>query len=148
MAPFFLCMLVVLGFAQVMLAANVNETIWSSIVVIRNGDSSPLISDGPTTLTPLGAQQMYAAGSSFRDRYITGNTSIQGISKSEIDNVETFTLSLLRDYVASSAQAFIQGLYPPVQNTIFSPTALLANGSSIVAPLGKFLAFLLYLTND
>ncbi|MCJ1248941.1 hypothetical protein MMC30_006162 [Trapelia coarctata] len=147
MAQFYLCTLFVLissRFIPVVVAQNLTETVWSSVIVTRNGDSIPLVSSSPTVLTPLGAQQLYSTGALFRDRYINGNNAIPDISKSEIDNTQTFSLSLLADYVEASAQAFIQGLYPPVQNTIISPTSVLANGSTISPPLGGYQYPLIY----
>ena len=123
------------------------ETVWSSVIVTRNGDSVPLIANEPTVVTPLGAQQMFTAGTLFRDRYITGatpgNLTIPGISMYQIDNSQTFALSLLDEYVAASAQAFIQGLYPPLNNSfstadpIITPESLLANSTNIAFPLGE-----------
>ena len=139
MARFYCCTLFVLIYSRlvpVVVAQNLTETIWSSVIVTRNGDSIPLISSSPTVLTPLGAQQLYSSGALFRDRYINSNSAIPGLSKSAIDNSQTFSLSLLADYVEASAQAFIQGLYPPVINTINSPISLLANGSTVSPPLG------------
>ena len=136
-------------FTGAVVASNGSETIWSSVVITRNGDSIPLISNEPTVLTPLGAQQLFSAGAVFRDRYIApsdvatyGEYIINGISTYQIDNTQTFALSLLEEYVAASAQAFIQGLYPPLINSfptadsIITPVSLLANGSNIAFPLG------------
>ena len=133
--------------AMPLAAAGPIETVWSSVIITRNGDSIPLISNEPTVVTPLGAQQMFSAGTLFRDRYITGTTpgnnlTIPGISMYEIDNTQTFALSLLHDYVTASAQAFIQGLYPPLNNSfstddpIISPESLLANSTQVSFPLG------------
>ena len=131
-------------------ASNGSETIWSSVVITRNGDSIPLISNDPTVLTPLGAQQLFSAGASFRDRYIApsdaaayGEYIINEISTYQIDNSQTFALSLLDEYVAASAQAFVQGLYPPLNSSfisedpIITSVSLLANGSNIAFPLGE-----------
>ena len=59
-----------LTFAQ----AQSTETVWSSVLVTLYGDRAPLISSG-NSLTPLGAQQLYSAGSLFRDRYIAPSSS-------------------------------------------------------------------------
>jgi hypothetical protein len=130
-------------------AQSTTEVIWGSVIITRNGDSIPLISNDPTTLTPLGAQQLYSAGALFRERYIeptnenVGNYTIPGISAFLIDNTQTFTLASLDEYVVSSAQAFIQGLYPPIQDNLgaadalITPESLLANGTNIAFPLGK-----------
>lgn len=151
-AQFFLSTLAVLISARLIphvVAQNLPETIWSSVLVTRNGDSIPLISSSPAVLTPLGAQQMFSTGALFRDRYLSGNSTIPAISKSEIDSTQTLALSLLAEYVESSAQAFMQGLYPPDQNTIISSTSRLANGTTISPPLGKLIRIpLLYVTDN
>ena len=79
---------------------NANETIWSSVIVTRYGDRTPLITPGFSNLTPVGAQQLASAGSFFRDRYIAssstpsnGNHVINGISKYEVDNDQISALS-------------------------------------------------------
>ncbi|MCJ1383167.1 hypothetical protein MMC17_006280 [Xylographa soralifera] len=138
-------------FQGAVIASNGSETIWSSVVITRNGDSIPLISNDPTVLTPLGAQQLFSAGALFRNRYIApsdaatnGEYIINEISPNQIDNSQTFALSLLDEYVAVSAQAFIQGLYPPLTNSfpsanpIITPVSLLVNGSNIGFPLGGY----------
>lgn len=135
------------GFAN---AVSNTETIWSSVVITRNGDSIPLISDQLITLTPLGAQQLFSAGAFFRDRYIAptnisayGDYIINGISTYSIDNTQTFSLSTQDEYVIASAQAFIQGLYPPLNHSfasedpIITSVSLLANGTNTAFPLGK-----------
>ena len=50
--------------------AQDTETVWSSVLVTLYGDRVPLISPDLSILTPLGAQQLYSAGSLFRDRYL------------------------------------------------------------------------------
>ncbi|MCJ1286362.1 hypothetical protein MMC26_005707 [Xylographa opegraphella] len=142
-------------------ASNGSETIWSSVVITRNGDSIPLIANEPTVLTPLGAQQLYSAGALFRNRYIAPSDAvtyaqyiINDISTYEIDNSQTFALSLLDEYVAASAQAFIQGLYPPLTesfpsgNPIITAVSLLANGSNIAFPLGGYQYSNIYATSS
>ena len=137
-------------FHSAVVASNGSETIWSSVVITRNGNSIPLIANEPTVLTPLGAQQLFSAGAVFRNRYIApsdaatfGEYIINEISTYNIDNTQTVALSLLDEYVAASAQAFIQGLYPPLTNSfpsadpIITPISLLANGSNIAFPLGQ-----------
>ncbi|MCJ1290183.1 hypothetical protein MMC34_001719 [Xylographa carneopallida] len=138
-------------FHSAVVASNGSETIWSSVVITRNGNSIPLIANEPTVLTPLGAQQLFSAGAVFRNRYIApsdaatfGEYIINEISTYNIDNTQTVALSLLDEYVAASAQAFIQGLYPPLTNSfpsadpIITPISLLANGSNIAFPLGGY----------
>ena len=60
----------------------------------------------------------------------------------EIDNDQIFVQSTVDEFTASSAQAFMQGLYPPVDNErdslILNAEYLLANGSNVQYPLGGF----------
>lgn len=120
-----------------------NETIWASVVYSNHGDRTPLILPVPNVLTPLGAQQLYSAGSFFRQRYLAApagaqesNYSINGILQNAFDTTQTNVRSTLSDYVVASAEAFMQGLYPPRNNS--GPNSLLANGSIIQSPLGGY----------
>lgn len=110
--------LAVLGLAS----AQETYTVWSTVLFLRTGDRSPLTSANvPTTLTPLGAQQMHSAGNFFRERYITSSTGnvsydaapLQGLSASVPQDTQMYLLALDTQYTAASAQAFMQGLYPP-----------------------------------
>lgn len=121
-----------------------NETIWASVVYSNHGDRTPLVLPVQSVLTPLGAQQLYSAGSFFRQRYLAGpagaqeaNYSIHGILHNTFDTTQTFVKSTLRDYVAASAEAFMQGLYPPLLNNS-APNSVLADGSNIPSPLGGY----------
>lgn len=120
-----------------------NETIWASVVYSSNGDRTPLILPVQHVLTPLGAQQSYSAGSFFRQRYLAApagaqdaNYSINGILHNTYDPTQTRVMSVWSSYVVASAEAFMQGLYPPVNNT--DPNSVLANGSIIRSPLGGY----------
>ena len=137
--------LVVLVHGQV----NANETIWSSVILTRYGDRTPLISQDQSVLTPLGAQQLYSSGAMFRQRYIAPSDDnvgsdhvIDGISTYEIDSTQVFTMSTADQFVVASAQAFIQGLYPPLNlsssHPVLNDMSILANGSNIDFPLGGY----------
>ena len=60
----------------------------------------------------------------------------------EIDNSQILVQSPTDEFIATSAQAFMQGLYPPVDNErdplILNAEYLLANGSNVQYPLGGF----------
>ncbi len=125
------------------------ETIWSSVIFTRYGERTPLILPEQNVLTPLGAQQLYSAGSTFRRRYIAQpsgsfgrNSGIRGISTYEIDSTQVYAMSTVDEFVVASAQAFVQGLYPPLSassnNTILNSMSVLANGSNIDFPLGGY----------
>ena len=120
-----------------------NETIWASVVYSNHGDRTPLVLPVQHVLTPLGAQQLYSAGSFFRQRYLAApagaqeaNHSINGILHNAFDTTQSFVKSTLNGYVVASAEAFMQGLYPPSNNS--DPNSVLANGSVIRSPLGGY----------
>lgn len=125
------------------------ETIWSSVIYTRYGERTPLISPQESILTSVGAQQLYSAGSYFRNRYVAPlddnagvSSAVNGISEYEVDSTQVFTMSTADEYIATSAQAFLQGLYPPLSisanTTANISTSILANGSNIEYPLGGY----------
>jgi Histidine phosphatase superfamily (branch 2) len=123
------------------------EHIWSTVIYTRYGDRTPYILQTTNTLTPLGATQMYSAGNRFRDRYLTstadsGNTVIQNISPFQLNSDQVSIVSLRDQFVVASAQAFLQGLYPPLQassnDTFINGQSQLANGSNVVSPLDGY----------
>lgn len=124
--------------------AQNNYVIWSSVVVLSAGDHTPLtLGTSPATLTSLGAQQLYLDGQFFRERYITDVTSNQtaaaplvGLNPYTVDDEQTYVLALDEQYTVASAQAFMQGFYPPFAlNTTTSgmiqSTSFLANGTYV-----------------
>lgn len=127
------------------------EQIWATVIFSLYGDRTPYILPQTYTLTPLGAQQLYNAGSGFRGRYVsTGpssspngvSTLIDGISEFQIDSDQVTMESAADQFIVASAQAFMQGLYPPLQlasnETFITSQSSLANGSNILAPLGGY----------
>lgn len=129
-------------------------TVWSSVIFSRTGDRTPLIlGDIPTTLTSLGAQQAYSAGAFFRNRYIasvpnlfdnSSESEAQGIDKAplwglsaeSVDVQQLYAQALDTQASVASAQAFLQGFYPPfVLNESMAltmdPTSVLANGTFV-----------------
>ncbi len=129
---------------------TLTETLYGSVIFTLYGERTPFISSFNNVLTPVGAQQLYSVGQQFRSRYITPssdstegsvltNSSIMGISPRTIDNSQIYAVSLVDEYVVNSAQAFLQGLYPPANLTqVNSGQSILANGSVTVNPLGGY----------
>lgn len=128
--------------------AILTQQVLSSFVYTRYGDRTPLYSSGNHVLTPYGAQQMYSAGQMFRNRYLRSDfnsleasTVIRDISQYQLDAAQVNILTTDEQYTVASAQAFMQGLYPPLaedpdlNDTYISGVSALANGSNIVAPL-------------
>jgi hypothetical protein len=120
----------------------------ASFAFIRTGERTPSIQRGPSVLTALGAQQMYKLGQNFRTRYIAGMSDpgigVQRIAgmQSTLNNDQILVQTLDQQHLVSSAQAFMQGLYPPRtianSNGTGSIGGLLANGSAIDFPLGGY----------
>jgi len=116
-------------------------TVLSTVVFVRSGDRTPkVLGNVPTTLTSLGAQQAFAAGSFFRDRYVSSTVSrsgvdkapLHGLSASFVDPREMYILALDTHPTVATAQAFMQGFYPPLvlnESTagMLDPTSVLAN---------------------
>ena len=105
------------GFAQ---AAT--EKVWAVFAYTLKGDSSPAILPASETLTPYGARQLLSSGSAFRERYVAlqgdeNNHYIQYISPDELDSDEIGILSTEGQSAIASAQAFMQGLYPPLDTS-------------------------------
>ena len=123
------------------------ERIWSSVIFTRYGDRTPYVWNTTGILTPLGANQLYDAGDRFRERYLlstsqNGGTGIQGMSTTALDNDQMSIVSLSDQIVITSAQAFMQGLYPPLgsssNESFINGLSQLANGSNILAPLNGY----------
>lgn len=94
---------------------------YGTVAFIRAGESTPWVRSGNQLLTAVGAQQMHELGSNFRGRYIDeesgatrlGVRPIAGMSQAQLDPNQLFIQTLNRPHLVASAQAFMQGLYPP-----------------------------------
>ena len=95
-------------------------------------------------LTSLGAQQAHAAGSFYRDRYISSTVSksgvdkapLRGLSANSVDPREMYILALDTHPTVATAQAFMQGFYPPLilnESTagMLDPSSVLANNTYV-----------------
>ena len=144
-----LALVIALQTAAFVSAQGLSEKVWAVFAYTLHGDSTPSALPRPETLTPYGASELYTAGSTFRDRYVAthsdgdaGSRRIQDISPDVLDSEEVIVLSTMQQPDFASAQAFMQGLYPPLEqseNSTYPETSsLLANGSLAVAPLGGY----------
>ncbi|KAK2882662.1 hypothetical protein FQN49_000136 [Arthroderma sp. PD_2] len=105
---------------QVSWAQNVSrEVVWGSVAFTRYGESVPYGLPRASTLTPLGAQQLAGAGYAFRKRYLKSSSNpslsfsrIRGLSRT-LNNDEIEVSTIPDESIVASAQAFMQGLYPP-----------------------------------
>jgi hypothetical protein len=132
-------------------AQSDSYTVLSTVIFVRSGDRTPkILGDVPTTLTSLGAQQAYAAGSFYRDRYISSAVSksgvdkapLHGLSANSVDPREMYILALDTHPTVATAQAFMQGFYPPLilnESTagMLDPTSVLANKTYVSLTFSK-----------
>lgn len=138
-----------LQFPALIAAQALKEQVWAVFAYTLHGDSIPNALPRPRALTPFGASELYAAGSAFRDRYVAIHsngsgvgTRISNLSPYALEAEEVSVLSRTDQPAVASAQAFFQGLYPPLgqvyDGEFYDPTFVLANGSLSRAPLNGY----------
>lgn len=146
-----------LSFAYVILQALtvvtgqtiLEEHVWATVSYTLYGDRTPLVLPDTSTLTPFGAQQLYQAGSRFRDRYVdppsdylNPKSTIESISRYQLNADDIAIVSTSDQFSVASAQAFMQGLFPPLANstnyTFINGQSQLADGSNIEFPLNGY----------
>ncbi|KAF9877577.1 hypothetical protein CkaCkLH20_04712 [Colletotrichum karsti] len=116
-------------------AQSSGPTVWASVAMIMHGERTPLRSDLTDVLTPRGAQQLYAQGSAFRTRYLSGNTPtnqsesrvssrapIRGLTANVLEHEQLHLLSVPDPHIAAGATAFMQALYPPIPRAFAADT--------------------------
>lgn len=150
-------LLAILASARMLRAddANTRYNVFGSVAFIRSGERTPVwreTSRSPASLTAFGAQQMFELGQNFRHRYIAESDQTSGFAVQHIANMsqnvlvpeQVFVQTLAEQYLVSSAQAFMQGLYPPFSSNSTQPgvrgdtTGKLANGQSPDYPLNGY----------
>ncbi|OOF97115.1 hypothetical protein ASPCADRAFT_505535 [Aspergillus carbonarius ITEM 5010] len=130
-------------------AQDLKEQVWAVFAYTLYGDRVPTALPRPNILTPYGANGLYAAGSAFRDRYVaihstdvSPSTRIESISSYALEDEDLNILTTTDPSVIASAQAFMQGLYPPLNETYDvqypDPSYLMANGTYATAPMGGY----------
>lgn len=117
--------------------AQAAETILGLYIYSRHGDRSDKYHP-PAILYNLGYSQMFSSGQYFRNQYVSVNAParIEGISSDEVDLSQIAVQAPMDAILMTSAQAFLQGLYPPVGSQEESDT--LRNGTTIYAPLDGY----------
>ena len=113
------------------------ETVLGVYIFSRHGDRTAK-STPPTNLTDLGYEEVFTSGSYFRSRYVApGATSkISGLNSDLVKLSQITASAPLDNVLMSSAQAFLQGLYPPVGSQLGSST--LRNGTTVQVPLNGY----------
>ncbi|PYH44508.1 uncharacterized protein BP01DRAFT_416442 [Aspergillus saccharolyticus JOP 1030-1] len=130
-------------------AESLKEQVWAVFAYTLHGDSVPAALPRESVVTPYGASELYAAGSAFRDRYVaihstdvSPSTRIERISSYVLADEDIKVLTTTDASVIGSAQAFMQGLYPALNETydaqFFDPIFLMSNGSVTTGPLGGY----------
>ncbi|KAJ0115505.1 hypothetical protein J7T55_012785 [Diaporthe amygdali] len=112
------------------------ETVLGAYIFHRHGDRTSK-SWPPTSLTALGADQVYVSGQWYRNRYIASNSThtILNIA-SDIALLSQMSITAPVDNVLqSSAEVFTQAIYPPAGT---AATQTLANGEEVQAPLNGY----------
>ena len=113
------------------------ETVLGVYIFSRHGDRTAK-STPPANLTDLGYREVFDSGAWFRENYVSSGATkaIAGIN-SDVAKLSQLAVSAPLDNVLmSSAQGFMQGLYPPVGPTLGSAT--LRNGTVVQAPLNGY----------
>ncbi|KXG47485.1 Histidine phosphatase superfamily, clade-2 [Penicillium griseofulvum] len=117
------------------------EKVWGVFAFTVHGDSKPSVLTSSRPLTDYGANELAAAASAFRYRYVStpagSATGIQNISPIILDSNDVDVLSTTGQNIVGSAQAFMQGLYPPL-GSMNIPGNQIANGSFAQAPLNGY----------
>ncbi|KIJ40192.1 hypothetical protein M422DRAFT_32415 [Sphaerobolus stellatus SS14] len=115
------------------------------VLLARHGDRLEFFQDpltyNPTQtfLTPLGSVQEFRLGGFLRNTYINpfSSHSIQGIS-TDLANIDQLVVRADAagegNVIQDSVQGLLQGLYPPTHDS----NVTLANGTTIVGPLGGY----------
>lgn len=105
-------------------------------VFSRHGDRTPKAL-APTNLTSLGAEEVYASGRYYRNKYVASDATspILGLSRDTAALTQLTVTAPVDNVLQSSAQAFLQGLYPPAGS--FS-TQELRNDTNVTAPLSGY----------
>lgn len=128
-------------------AQEYTETIWGVFAYTTYGDSIPNVMSEVETkeLSGYGASQLEAAGSAFRDRYVKtgGSANVTGSTVKDLhpfylDSKDVNILTTTDQYVIASAQAFMQGLYPPLNQSDVQDSDSTPNGTFYSYPLGGY----------
>lgn len=117
-------------------AEVLTETVLGAYIFHRHGDRTTK-SWPPTSLTALGADQVYVSGQWYRNRYIASNSThtILNIA-SDIAVLSQMSITAPVDNVLqASADVFTQAIYPPAGS---AATQTLANGEEVQAPLNGY----------
>ncbi|KAI1423048.1 putative histidine acid phosphatase [Xylaria sp. FL1777] len=112
------------------------ETVLGVYIFSRHGDRTPKAL-APTNLTALGADQVFASGGWYRGQYVASDASspILALSRDVAALPQLAVTAPTDNVLQNSAQAFLQGLYPPAGDISIQE---LRNDTNVTAPLGGY----------
>ncbi|KAI0966966.1 putative histidine acid phosphatase [Xylaria arbuscula] len=112
------------------------ETVLGLYIFSRHGDRTPKAL-APANLTSLGADQVFASGSWYRDQYVASDavSPVHALSRNTAALSQLSVTAPTDNVLQNSAQGFLQGLYPPAGD--FSSQEL-RNKTDVTAPLGGY----------
>lgn len=112
------------------------ETVLGAYIFHRHGDRTAK-TPGPTSLTALGADELFTSGTWFRNQYISANSTSQIFNVApDIALLSQLAITAPADNVLqNSANVFLQGIYPPAGN---AAVQTLADGTETQAPLSGY----------
>jgi hypothetical protein len=115
--------------------AALADQVWSVYMFHRHGDRTAKALP-PASLTLLGYNEVLASGTYYNSRYVSGTSDmqIQGISDTTVKNSQISVSAPVDVVIQSSAEAFLQGFYPPVAGL----TQTLANGTMVTSPMAGY----------
>lgn len=113
------------------------ETVLGVYVFSRHGDRTAKAWP-PAVLTDLGYREVFDSGTWFRNKYISSSATsrIAGINTDVVKLSQISASAPLDNVLMSSAQGFLQGLYPPVGSQTGSE--VLRNKTIVESPLGGY----------
>ncbi|KIH93674.1 acid phosphatase [Sporothrix brasiliensis 5110] len=113
-----------------------DESVLGIYVFHRHGDRTPK-SLPPTMLTALGADEVFASGNYFRNRYVSANASsrIANVASDVAVLSQISVTAPVDNVLQSSANVFTQSLYPPAGA---AAQQTLANGTVTEPPFGGY----------
>ncbi|KAF2261132.1 phosphoglycerate mutase-like protein [Lojkania enalia] len=117
--------------------AEAAETVLGAYIFHRHGDRTPKAL-APANLTTLGYEQVYNSGQYYRSRYLDSSSAsnIHGINEDIVNLQQLSVTAPVDNILQNSAMGFLQGLYPPVGESIGVQT--LANGTDVQAPMNGY----------
>lgn len=107
--------------------------IHSVLVFTRHGDRTAKWYKGYQQ-TNLGQQQVFQSGQFYRNRYLTEEHPIEGISRDKVVSSQLWASAPDQHVLYQTATNFLQGLYPPLDNSSLAIESL-NNGTDVEAPL-------------